>query len=154
MRKKHSNLKNSVCFGPNGGNGYNQRYMFASLAGTPTSIAMRPTWIDQTHAYTYYTAAVGPSPFDFVGDVSDEGVLVAFGSSNQGYVTEIYIPWSSLRYKLEEGVLVPFDVQVIWSDESGMLAYLNTYVFTMLFRFYYWIHLLVDVYWCCFNNHR
>jgi hypothetical protein len=104
-----------LTFGPAQGVGIEQRILFAMLGGKPVSVVYRPTSIEKK-PYTFQSP-VGKVTHEYVAPLPE--ARVAFKTVPGGYNAEIQIPWSTLGYAPREGLLFPFDAQVIFSDPSG-----------------------------------
>ncbi len=107
-----------LCFGPVGGKGVNQRIMLAQLDGKPYVLAMRPQWAEK-RPYAYHTAAAGTVAMDFVGELTE--AKAALKATATGYLAEMALPWTALGLTPTDGMQVPFDLQVIFSDPAGTI---------------------------------
>ncbi|MBI1368368.1 MAG: PQQ-binding-like beta-propeller repeat protein [Planctomycetes bacterium] len=93
-----------------------QRIMIARVEGKPTILAMRPNWREHK-PYTY--TSVGSYAMDYVGPV--DGAEAGFDEVDGGYAVRVKLPWASLAIKPREGLTLPFDLQVIFSDPAGSM---------------------------------
>ena len=108
-----------VCLGTADGTPAPQRIMLALVNGKPEVLAMRPQWPDKAHPYTYFTQAAGKVPMDYVWHLPEAALAVK--TARGGYTAEAAIPASVLGIKPAAGLLLNFDVQVIFSDAAGSL---------------------------------
>ena len=108
-----------ICFGGTDGTPASQRIMLALVNGKPEVLAMRPQWPDKAHPYTYFTQAAGKVPMDFVWRLPEAKLAVK--TFRGGYTAEVAIPANVLGFQPTAGLLLSFDVQVIFSDAAGSL---------------------------------
>ena len=102
-------------FGPVGGQGTPQRIMFSLLDGQPVAVVYRPVSTEKK-PYTF-ESPVGKVAFDYVAKLPEAQVV--FKIFPGGYNAEIRIPWGVMGLAPRDGLVFPFDAQIILSDGAG-----------------------------------
>ena len=102
-------------FGKTGKGGADQKVIVAEVAGKAVATLYRPQ-SDVKQPYTF-RSPVSTVMFDYVAPLPE--AKVEFRREKDGYVAEVEIPWSALRYQPHVGLAIPFDVQTIFSDPTG-----------------------------------
>ena len=104
-----------LTFGPANGAGTEQRILFAMLGGKPVAVVYRP--LSKAKKPYTFQSPVGKVTHDYVALLPE--ARIAFKTTPGGYNAEIQIPWAALGYAPREGLVFPFDAQVILSDGAG-----------------------------------
>ena len=102
-------------FGPVGGQGTPQRILFSLMDGQPVVVVYRPVSTEKK-PYTFQSP-VGKVAFDYVAKLPEAQVV--FKIIPGGYNAEIRIPWSVMGLAPRDGLVFPFDAQIILSDGAG-----------------------------------
>ncbi|MDQ3620877.1 MAG: hypothetical protein M3463_00070 [Verrucomicrobiota bacterium] len=105
------------CFGAPG---LHQKIVFADVGGEHVNMAYRPRWRVKK-PYTF-SSPVSSVTLEYVGAINS--LSKPHRLSESEYWLEVAIPWTELGITPKAGMQVPFDVQVIFSDDAGTR---NTY---------------------------
>lgn len=93
-----------------------RRILIGKVAANMRTTVYRPS--SGTKKAYVFKSAVGETAMDYVA--SEPRVQTASSSGKQEYVIEAAIPWDVIGAKPVAGLTLPFDMQVIFSDPSGM----------------------------------
>ncbi len=102
------------------------RIVFASLAGKPAAVLMRPVNpAAPKSSRKVYQSPVGPKAFDEVRQLADSKVVVV--KTSRGYRLEAAVPLISLGLAPQAGSEISGDIGFISSDSAGRINTARTY---------------------------